>query len=62
MYDNKERNIRYFLWTLTFYSLIIDIWLLNGTRAMIDLEEYDEKLVENDEKNPHIVICEVIFT
>jgi len=40
---------------------MIDIWLFNGTREMIDLEEYDRQLVENDDKNPHMVICEVMF-
>jgi hypothetical protein len=45
----------------TLYLFIIDIWLLNGSRTMIDLEEYDTNLTENQEKNPDIVICEVIF-
>jgi hypothetical protein len=34
---------------------------LNGTRAMIDLEDYDKNLDKNDENDPNIVICEVIF-
>ncbi|CAF0913450.1 unnamed protein product [Adineta steineri] len=34
-----------------------NIWLLNGTREMLDLEENERELIENDEDNPNIVIC-----
>ncbi|CAF2337273.1 unnamed protein product [Rotaria sp. Silwood2] len=35
-----------------------NIWLLNGTRAMIGLEDYDIKLAKNNEHSSNIIICE----
>jgi hypothetical protein len=36
---------------------VLDIWLLNGTRAMIDLEEDGR----TSNQNPDTITCEVIF-
>lgn len=55
----KEWNFQWIFFFL--YSFILDILLLNGSRAMIDLEENDKKFIENDEQNPNIIICEVTF-
>ncbi|CAF3425733.1 unnamed protein product [Rotaria socialis] len=35
-----------------------NIWILNGTRQMIGLEEYDETLTTNNQINPNIILCE----
>lgn len=43
------------------YSLIVDIWLFNGTRAMIDLEDEEQIWKEFEQENPCMVTCEVLF-
>jgi hypothetical protein len=44
---------------MTFPTCLKDIWLWNGTRAMIEWAEYEHELMESEEKNPDSVVCEV---